>query len=246
MGATPAIGIRAMQCQVTAGPASKVLLYFPLVLSACLPSSTLLPTPTPFSRDHPLVRESVTEFLADPPPGLTNWAALTEISRRLRPVESVEPLSSTGAGPAQALRSFDYVREVLRLSSTDTGKLVGISSNTIRNWRERRTRPYPSSTRNLFSLENTLRALETQLDVPLSEWLRSPLPTGRSPIDLLEQEGEAEFYRASATLLLGRGRALPRPATYDPAEVALADQPTLSHDQRTALFAGKARARRKP
>jgi DNA-binding transcriptional regulator YiaG len=228
------------QPAMTAGPGTYSLKLAPLLFVLMLPFSTPTSVPTPFF-DRKVTDLSIdTQFSALPPAPLRNWAQLTQISRSEMSVVHEHPSESS-----RALRSFEYVRAALDATNAETGQVVGISPNTVRNWREARTTPYPSSTRTLYSVEATLRSLGRTMSTPLSDWLREPEADGPSPASRLLRGDTVGFYAAASAVLYGVGRRLP-PSTHllqDSGEQL--DIGTVPEATRTAIFTGRARVRKR-
>jgi hypothetical protein len=228
------------QPATTAGPGTYSSKLAPVLFVLMLPFSTLTSVPTPFF-DRKVTDPSIdTQFSALPPLPLRNWAHLTQISRSEMSVVHEHPSESS-----RALRSYEYVRASLDATNSDTGQVVGISPNTLRNWREARTTPYPSSTRTLYSVEATLRSLDRALRIDLSDWLREPQADGTSPATRLLKGDAAGFYAAASTVLYGVGRRLPPSELLSEDSGEQLDIGTIPEAMRTAIYTGKARVRKR-
>lgn len=70
-----------------------------------------------------------------------------------------------------ALRAVEYIKTQLRMSEITVARLVGVSRNTIRNWRNGQG-VYPSTTRKLFQVKHLLSALNSVMTQDqMSVWL---------------------------------------------------------------------------
>jgi DNA-binding transcriptional regulator YiaG len=236
--ATPSAFLSTAHLPGTSGSRSFLA---PALFVVLMPIIGLVPSSTPF-QDLPSRRHGFdTEFSAPPPPALASWAVLTQISRSEPDlVADLKPSVTT-----EALRSFERIQQTLGLSSADTGRLVGISANTLRNWKQGKTTPYPSSTRLLFSVEATVTSLQRSLGNSFTEWLGRPLADGVAPREHLLKSDMPRFYRAASAVLYGMGPQLPPAGSLIDVGVEELDQPMLSDSARLDLFKGKVRARKK-
>lgn len=70
-----------------------------------------------------------------------------------------------------ALKATEYIKTMLKMSEIKVAKLVGVSRNTFRNWRNGQG-VYPSTTRKLFQVKHLISALNSVMaQDQMSIWL---------------------------------------------------------------------------
>ena len=81
------------------------------------------------------------------------------------------PNNSDDSSNLMALRATEYIKTMLRMSEIKIAKLVEVSRNTIRNWRNGQG-VYPSTTRKLFQVKHLISALNSVMTQDqMSIWL---------------------------------------------------------------------------
>ncbi len=109
---------------------------------------------------------------------------------------------SPGSLRMKVLEAVDSVMDKLHLSESGTAELVGVSRNSIRNWRAGQS-AYPATVKRLLQLANLVRALETKLGPEqLTTWLNTESEGGVVRRDLLAtDEGMSLVARESSDIL---------------------------------------------